>query len=193
MKPIVYLISIVILFAISLSSCLERETPKFYLSEDAKAYKIDTSVSVFNMIDNYGISDQISIVSVTGVVPDEESNGKFDPDSEDFMVEYNSSAYNNELSFYLSANSSGSNFSITWGSDFVRYNFDEQEVIYGSGAQLAFYDTMTVKGVVYNDIIEIDSKNMSDRSDMPEKVYYAATIGLIKYEVNDSIYVERLP
>jgi hypothetical protein len=169
----------------------------FYFSDEARKYLIDTSITSIRFIDNFGISEEFYIDQKTWY----KTHHYFDQWSDDgpayetFGIAYHSTVNGFFFMFVLRADVESTDLEIEWNQiDKLVYNFESKTVDYGVKAKVNFIDTMTVRGVKYQNIIEIDyteNANEIDK-DTPLKTYISANKGLIKFERKDKIILERI-
>ncbi len=178
------------------SSCGEKIEGTFYLTDEAKKYQIDTTITSFNMVDNYGITEEFyvdkNIWYTTHHYFSNYGNGVTD---EIFGIAYYSSLNDYSFMFVLRPDLEGTDLEVEWNQrDLLEYNFGTKKVESGTVAEVSFYDTLTVRGVKYNNIIEIDYSNTKNEidADTPVKTYISGDMGLIKFIRKDNITMERI-
>lgn len=97
--------------------------------------------------------------------------------------------------FVLRANVENTDLEIEWNQkDRLVYNFGTKDIENGVEANIKFYDTLTVRGIKYQDIIEVDytDKINEINDDTPVKTYISGNKGLIKLVRKDKIVLERI-
>uniref|UniRef100_UPI0032169DAA hypothetical protein n=1 Tax=uncultured Draconibacterium sp. TaxID=1573823 RepID=UPI0032169DAA len=178
------------------SSCGDKIKETFYLTDEAKRYQIDTTITSFNMVDNYGITEEFyvdeSIWYTTHHYFSNYGNGITD---ETFGIAYFSSLNDYSFMFVLRADIEDTDLEVEWNQkDRLVYNFGTQEVESEIMGEVSFYDTLTVKGVKYENIIEIDYSKVKNKidTDTPVKTYISGDKGLIKFIRKDNITMERV-
>ncbi|MFT6814744.1 MAG: hypothetical protein ACJAZ3_000637 [Sphingobacteriales bacterium] len=199
MKPIQLLSKIpyLLLLLVFLTSCKEKEIKTIYLSNKALDYRIDTTISSFLMIDTNKISEEFSLVQdIFGNYQHQFiSDLGHDVNLEIFKIEYLSAVNNLHIDYIFLASEEYTEFQINWNrKDLLTYNFDDKKVISGISPKVTFIDTMTVKGVTFNKIIEIDYSDKVNQihSATPIITYIAAGKGLIKLVLTNGHVLERV-
>ena len=97
--------------------------------------------------------------------------------------------------FVLRANVENTDLEIEWNQkDRLVYNFSTKDIETGVEANIKFYDTLTVRGIKYQDIIELDYTDKINEidNDTPVKTYISGNKGLIKLVRKDKIVLERI-
>lgn len=199
MKHIQLTIKLVSAFAILLifNSCGRELEGTFYIDDEARKYQIDTTITSFKFVDNFGISEEFYIdrniwykthhyFSEWGI------DGK--AWGETFGVAYNSAVNDFFFMFVLRADVENTDLEIEWNQkDRLVYNFSTKDIETGVEANIKFYDTLTVRGIKYQDIIEVDYTDKINEidNDTPVKTYISGNKGLIKLVRKDKIVLER--
>ncbi len=187
-----YLTGVVFLYG-----CGDKLEGTFYLSPEAKKYMIDTTVTSFKMVDNNGITEEFfvdgSVWYTTHHYFDEWGvDGK--ASGETYAIAYNSSLNNFFFTFVLRAGIDYSELEMEWNrKDMVLYNFKTKTVVQEPKPKIGFFDTLTVKGIEYKNIIELDYSNVNGTDDnTPLKTFISGEKGLIKIELKNNITLERI-
>ncbi len=114
---------------------------------------------------------------------------------ETFGVAYISTVNRFLFMFVLRADVEYTELDMEWNhKDRLVYNFADKSIENGVPARVKFYDTLTVRGVEYQDIIEIDYTNKINEIDIdtPVRYYISGSKGLIKFERKDGVILERV-
>jgi len=170
----------------------------YYLSDEAREYMIDTTVTSFRMVDNHGLTDEFYLDGYIWYTLHHyfsEWGTEGDAFGETFGVAYMSSVNDYSFMFVLRANVGYTELDVEWNQrDRLTYNFKSGKVTYGVVPGIMFYDTMSVKGITYSNIIEIDySGRVTEIDDnTPVKTYISGEKGLIKFIRKDNIVFERI-
>lgn len=196
-QSIIKLISVFILL-ILLNSCGGDLEGTFYISDEARKYQIDSTITTMKFVDNYGISEEFYIdQNIWYTTHHYFSEWGTDGEAwgETFGVAYNSSVNGFFFMFVLRADVENTDLEIEWNQrDRLVYNFSTRTVESGVDANIIFYDTLTVRGIKYKDIIEVDysAKINEIDNDTPVKTYISGNEGLIRFERKDKITLERI-
>jgi hypothetical protein len=191
------LISVFIL-PILLNSCGGDLEGTFYISDEARKYQIDTTITKMQFVDNFGISEEFYIdQNIWYITHHYYSEWGTDGEAwgETFGVAYNSTVNGFFFMFVLRADVENTDLEIEWNQrDRLVYNFGTKAIESGVNANIKFYDTLTVRGIKYQDIIEIDYTEKINEidNDTPVKTYISGNKGLIKFERKDKIILERI-
>ncbi len=181
-----------------LTHCGEKIKGTFYISDEAKKYQIDTTITNIKFVDNNGISETFYMATDSWNSPHHYfSEWGVDGEAwgETFMVEYYSTVNRFFLSFALRADVETTNLEVVWNqTERLNYNFAEKTIENGIEAKVKLYDTLTVNGIKYKDIIEIDYTDKINEisNDTPVKTYISGNKGLIKFERKDKIILKRI-
>ncbi|PIF05887.1 MAG: hypothetical protein CSA36_04330 [Draconibacterium sp.] len=199
MKHIQLTIKLISVFTllILLNSCGEKLEGTFYISDEAGKYQIDTTITTMKFVDNLEISetfymDQNTWYTTHHYFSEWGTNGK--AWGETFGVAYNSTVNRFSFMFVLRADVDHTDLEIEWNQrDRLVYNFTTKSVESGVDANIKFYDTLTVRGIKYQNIIEVDYTEKINEidNDTPVKTYISGNKGLIKFERKDKIILER--
>lgn len=177
---------------ICLSSCNDEGT--WYLSNEAERYIIDTSIVSFRMEDNYGMSEEFQQCCNAM----EQYRYFFTSGEcawEMYGITYSSSINNLLFEYRLLSDLNGTELEIWWNyRNILDYNIDAKKISEGFKPRVSFYDTLTVRNIVYENIIEIDYRKIIDELEpgTPQKIYISGKKGLIKLEFNNDIALERI-
>jgi hypothetical protein len=200
MKHIQLIIKLISIFALLLllNSCGEDLEGTFYISDEARKYQIDTTITSMRFVDNYGISeefhtDQNIWYTTHHYFSEWGTNGE--ARGETFGVAYNSTVNGFFFMFVLRADVENTDLEIEWNQrDGLVYNFDTKTVESGVKANIKFYDTLTVRGIKYKDIMEVDYTARINEidNDTPVKTYISGNKGLIRFERKDKVLLERI-
>lgn len=179
------------------SGCGEKIEGTYYLSNEARKYQVDTSITSIKMIDNYGISEEFLMDKYIWHTTHHyfsEWGTDGDARGETYGVAYNSVVNRFMFMMVLRAHVEYTELEIEWNQkDRFSYNFSTMQIEYGIKPEIKFYDTMTVSGVVYFDIIEVNYTDKKDEidKDTPLITYISGKNGLIKLVRKDGIILER--
>lgn len=200
MKHIRLTIKIIVAFIILIicNNCGEDLKGTFYLSDEARKYQIDTTITSIKLIDNFGISEEFYLdQNIWYKTHHYFSEWGTDGDAwgEAYGVAYNSTVNGFFFMFVLRADVENTDLEIEWNQkDKLVYNFKTKTVEYGVKAKISFFDTLTVKGIKYHNIIEVDYTDKINEidNDTPVKTYISGNKGLIKIIRKDNIIFERI-
>lgn len=174
-------------------SCTE-DTPvgTFNLSQEAQKYKIDSTITSFQMIDKNNITEGFYLEDYLNYYHEPWEDGLF----EIYRVNYISVINNYYFEVNLRANDISSILSINWNNKTqFNYYFKTTE-IYGEpkAPSLKFSDSIKIRNTMYYDIIEIDYTNSISKikDESLIKAYVAGKKGLIKLERKDGNILERI-
>ena len=136
-------------------SCIPEEPEgTFNLSEEAQKYKIDSTITSFQMIDNNGITEQFYLSNFYSYYHEPWENGFF----ENYNVEYRSIINDYTLRIHLGADDISDDLNINWnGNYYVYYYFDSGET-YGDPLtpDIKLHNSIVVQNVTYFNIIELN-------------------------------------
>jgi hypothetical protein len=169
----------------------------FYISDEARKYQIDTTITTMKFVDNFGISEAFVIDQNTWYTTHHYFNEwGIDGDAwgETFGVAYNSTVNGFFFMFVLRADVENTDLVIEWNQkDRLVYNFGTRSVEYGVEANIKFHDTLTVREIIYQDVIEVDYTEKINEidNDTPVRTYISGNKGLIRFERKDNIILER--
>ncbi len=170
----------------------------FNISSDARKYQIDTTITTLKFVDNYGISEEFFMdQDVWYKTHHYYSEWGSDGDAwgESYGAAYSSTVNGFFFMFGLRATVENTELEIEWNQkDRLVYNFRTKTVEYGVDAKINFYDTLTVRGIQYKDIIEVDYTEKINEidKDTPVKTYISGNKGLIRFERKDNVILERI-
>lgn len=200
MKHLQLTIKLIAAFTILLllNSCDDDLKGTFYISDEVRKYQIDTTITKIKFVDNFGISEEFLIdqniwYTTHHYFSEWGTGGK--AWGETFGAAYNSTVNGFFFMFVLRADIEHTTLEIEWNQkDKLDYNFGTKNIEYGIKAKVKFYDTLTVRGIKYHDIIEIDYSDKINEidKDTPVKTYISGNKGLIKFERKDKIIFERI-
>ncbi len=179
-------------------SCGDKIVGTFYLSEEALKYEIDTTITSFRMVDNHGITEEFYLHSDswgTSYKYFHEWGVDGNAFGETFYVKYLSVLNDFCMTYVLRADVDYSELEVEWGyKDFIRYNFKDKKVVFGTKAKVKFYDSLWVKDHTYGRIIEIDYTDVQDKisEDTPVKTFISGERGLIKFTLKSGVTFERI-
>jgi hypothetical protein len=169
----------------------------FYLSNEARKYQIDTAITSIKMVDNHGISEEFFMDQYIWYATHHyfiEWGTDGDARGETYGVAYTSVVSRFMFMMVLRADVENSELEIEWNQkDRFLYNFSTKQIEDGIKPEIKFYDTMTVSGVVYFNIIEVNYTDKKDEidKDTPLITYISGKNGLIKLVRKDGIVLER--
>mgnify|MGYP001096596509 CR=1 FL=1 len=190
------LISVVSLL-ILVKSCGGDIEGTFYISDEARKYQIDTTITTMKFVDNLGISESFVIDQYTWYTTHHYFNEwGIDGDAwgETFGVAYNSTVNGFFFMFVLRADVENTDLEIEWNQkDRLVYNFGTRSVESGVEANIKFHDTLTVREIIYQDVLEVDYTEKINEidNDTPVITYISGNKGLIRFERKDNIILER--
>ncbi|WP_456376488.1 hypothetical protein [Lutibacter sp.] len=192
MKRIHLIIKFLFIYSLVVSCTPDEPEGIFSLSQEAQKYKIDTTITSFQMIDNNGITEQFYLRNYLSYYHEPWENGFF----EIYSIEYSSVLNNYNFNIELRADDISSTLQINWNyNDYLYYDFKTTE-IYGETTIpiLKFYDSIQIQNIIYYDIIEIDYTNKVNKinSKTPIKTYISGEKGLIKLVRKDGNILERI-
>lgn len=178
--------------------CGEELEGDFYISDEARKYQTDTTLTSLRFIDNYGISEEFRMdqhlwytthhyFSEWGI--DGKARG------ETFGVAYTSTLNRFFFMYVLRASVGYTNLEIEWNQkDLLVYNMLTNKVENGVEAEVSFIDSLFVRGIKYDDVIVVDySKKIAEiDSNTPVKTYISGQKGLIRIERKDDVVLERV-
>ncbi len=151
----------------------------YYLADEARNYQIDTTVTSFKMIDNYGITEEYYM--------DGYQNQKhhYYYQGAGWYGEIFDVTYRSVLNDYFFMFSLRALFGDTelWfemnQQDIIIYNFNKRKVTSDITPAIHFYDSLLVKGIKYDYIIEIDYSDQMDDlyENTPVKTYISGDKG----------------
>lgn len=168
---------------------------------------IDTTMTSFQMRDNYGITDEFTLDIYHYLNPwgtDGRASG------EAFGVSYASVVNRFLLSFYLRAGIESSSLIIDWNNyDHFMYDFStmevyasETEISYGDSTVIRsavepsvdFYNSLEVNGILYKNIIEINYSGEEDaiEDNTPVISYFSGGKGLVRFVLKNGVVFERI-
>lgn len=180
------------------SSCVETLKGTFYLSDEARAYQIDTTITSIKLIDNFGISEEFYLdnsvwYSTHNYFHEWGTDGE--AWGETYGVAYSSTVNGFFFMFVLRADVENTDLEIEWNQkDRLVYNFGTKMVESGIIAKIRFHDSLTVRNISYRNVIEVDYSDNINAIDIhtPVKTFISGNKGLIKMERKDNIILERI-
>lgn len=208
MKHFQSIIKTVAICAISVIFCNCDDGPgppgDYRFTDEARGFLItDTIAKSFKMIDNYGITDEFENSAIGNY------DGKFYRIyKEDDGGSYESFTFHtysvlNSYSFYYDL-TSFTNVPRLWIAIYSKdgfiselaYEFPSKRIINSNKPkpEVKFYDSMEVRGVTHDKIMEIDFSKISQNENKSYivKMYYSGSTGLIKFIRKDGNYFERI-
>jgi len=192
MKHILLIIKLLFIYSLITSCTTDTPEGTFSLSEVAQKYKIDPTITSFQMIDNNGITEQFYLNNYLSYYNEPWKNGLF----EIYSIEYSSVLNNYNFNIELSADDISSILHISWNyNDYLYYDFKTTEIDGEATIPiLKFYDSIQIHNTTYYDIIEIDYTNKINKIDnkTPIKTYISGKKGLIKLIRKDGNILERI-
>lgn len=170
----------------------------FYISDDAKKYEIDTTITSITFIDNYGISESFSLdnknwFSIHHYFSEWGTDG--DAFGETYGLFYTSTVNRFFFMYVLRADVDYTTLEIEWNQKIrTVINFNTKQVESGEYASISFSDSLIVNGIKYQNIIELDySDNLDAINDItPVKTYISGNKGLIKFSLKNGVTFERI-
>ena len=209
------LLTVVLTYSYSCTDNIEGKT--FYIASEAKKYMIETTETSIRMEDNVGLKETFHIekggfhnLQAPTFIFFKEFNGS-GGFSGTALAEIFSVTYKSVMSQYYFKYSLTSEIDtkleIDWCLDSYNfssrswdennrfeYNFNTKKVSSKLKPKVKFVDSMVVKNITYQDVIEIDYSGLKDKinENTPVKIYFAGKAGLIKFVPVESIEVERI-
>ena len=173
-----------------------------------------SSCGIFNMDDAYvggefkklvqneqEWSDSVKVIDNLGI-EDSYKERLYSHKSENF--DFKASGTINEISIQarIESNENGGNMTISclqyfrndlwnYGPDIVFKNLKENEMTNKDGYTIRMLDSLNVGKVTYRNILEFDATGAEENVCNYDKFYIAATKGLIRIDLQDSIKIER--
>jgi hypothetical protein len=188
---------IVLLLIILSNGCGDKIEGTFYLSEKSLKYQVDTTILTFQMIDEYGIVEEFSLVDPYSMGHNYFNEWGVDGEAfgEVYYVEYHSVLNDYFFTYYLRADEKFTELDIEWNQqDQCRFNIANGAFEGGVRAEVSFYDSLKVGNIVYRDIIEIDFSQKKNKinEQTPVKTFLSGKTGLVKFVRKDGVVVERI-
>ncbi|MBN1951639.1 MAG: hypothetical protein JW801_10575 [Bacteroidales bacterium] len=201
MRPIrsISRLSLFLAVILNLAACGPDIEGTFYLSDEARKYMPDTTVTTIRMVDSHGISEEFYIdqhIWYTTHHYFDEWGTNGDAFGESFGIAYISTVNDYFFMYVLRAHVEYTEMTIEWNQkDMLTYNFSSEEIGNMPGAKISFNDSMRVRGTTYDHIIELDYSAIVDEIDesTPVKTYISGSRGLVKFVRQDGIVFERVP
>jgi hypothetical protein len=197
MKSILLTIKTTLLFVVSATICgcgCDSEKEMYQTAEIASKYQMNTRIESFKMVDSYGMTDKFYIGNydnrITLVYTGTLYSANYRTVGADYM-----STLNGYFFTFTIAISDNVILNMGWNRrNGFEYDFITGKVSGNIVPVVSFYDSLTVKGVTYQDIIEVDYSNrISDiDNNTPVKTYISGAIGLIKFIRKDGVVAERI-
>ena len=189
-----YLVAAV-LFAIILSGCGEPLEGTFNICDDAKKFMVDTTITSFNFVDNYSITESFYLHNRTWY----EQHLYYYISGEAYFQHFGA-AYSSTLNDYffmvtMRADEEDTYMEIEWNQrERFGYYFLQNKIEATPKPSMEFLDSLVVQEFTYYDVIKIDYSPVASQKDplTPMVTYFAAKYGLIRFDVNDSIWLERV-
>ncbi|MDA3865405.1 MAG: hypothetical protein PF489_01495 [Salinivirgaceae bacterium] len=191
------IVAVLLLFVL-LAGCGDKIKGTFYLSEKAKMYTIDTTITSFTMIDDVGITEDFVMDRHTWYTQHHYFNNwgvDGDAKGEVFGIAFNSTINNYFFTYVLRADETFSTLEIEWvQKDMFTLNLDSEKIISGKNAHISFLDSLQVNQKTYKNVIMVDYRHMSGETHnkTPVVSYFSAHYGLIKLIRKDGIVSTRL-
>ncbi len=191
-------ISLFVLIVLFLNNCGEDITGTYYISDEAKNYEIDTTITSINFTDNNGLSESFSLDQDTWYTTHHYftewgTGGK--AFGETYGLHYTSTVNRFFFMYVLRADVGYTKLEIEWNqTNRSTYNFSTKQVESGIKGKVTFCDSLEVKGVIYRNIVEFDYADNSNAidDDIPVKTVISGDKGLIKFSRKDGVIFERI-
>lgn len=192
MKPIHLIIKLLCMCVLVLSCTTDTPEGTFSLSQEAQKYKIDTTITSFQMVDKNNITEEFYLDKHISYFHEPWENGLFEIYSTNYVSVINNYYFNIDLR----ADDIASTLSISWNyKSNLYYNFKTAE-IYGEpkAPLIKLSDSIKIRNKMYYDIIEIDYTNEINKikDEIPVKTYISGKKGLIKFIRKDGNILERI-
>jgi len=179
--------------------CGEKIEGRFHISEAARRYQIDTTITAFSMIDNNGITDEFVLDKQVWYATHHYwhewgVDGK--AWGETYGVAYESTINNWHFMMVLRADVDHTDLEIEWNlTDRVTVDLLCVAIESGNARAVHFSDSMTVAGVTYYDIIELDytGREALIGNSTPVKTFISGRHGLVRIERKDGVVLNRVP
>lgn len=192
---------LVLLFVVAMlfQSCHNDLEGTFLINEQATIYKPDTTINSFKMIDSYGITDEFyqsnSWYSTHRYMSDWGEEAWY----ETYGIAYESALNNNFFMFVLRGDIDHTDLEIEWNQK-DRINLEiggegNLSINDKPGIMILQYDTLTVNGVLYTDILEVNLNSSFSNIDKntPVRTWISGNTGLIMFERKDGVISKRVP
>ena len=185
--------------AIFLQSCGDDLEGTYLINDQASIYKPDTTINSFKMIDSYGITDEFYQSNIWYGTHRYLSEWGDDAWYESYGIAYESALNNYFFMLVLRGDIDHSDLEVEWNQkDLVNFEFGGRRnlSINGSpGIMISQYDTLTVNGIVYTDILEINLNPSHSNIDKntPVRTWISGNTGLIMFERKDGVVAKRVP
>lgn len=179
--------------------CGDKLEGHFHISEAARKYQIDTTITHFSIIDNNGITDEFVLdkkvwYATHHYYQEWGVDGK--AWGETYGVAYESVVNNWHFMMVLRADVDHTDLEIEWNlTDRVTVNLASGSIESGHARALLFSDSMTVAGVTYYDIVELDYTGRESLigNSTPVKTFISGKHGLVRMERKDGVVLNRVP
>lgn len=193
------LLSLVLISAIVVfQSCGGDLEGNYLINKEASVYKTDTTLYSFQMIDSYGITDEFYQSNIWYSTHNYMSDWGDKAWYESYGIAYESALNYYYFMIVLHGDIECSNMEVEWNQmDRFNYSFGRLALDHNgeAGIKVSFFDTLTVNGVLYHDIMEFDlslSKSKIGRN-TPVRTWISGSVGLIMFERKDGIVSKRIP
>lgn len=178
-------------------SCGDDLEGTFLINKEASVFKTDTTVYSFAMIDSYGITDEFYQSSIWYSTHNYMSDWGDKAWYESYGVAYESALNNYFFMIVLRADMDRSKMEVEWNQmDRFNYSFGVIDLDYngGPGIKVSLYDTLTVNGVLYHNIMEFDLRMSASKigRNTPIKTWISGSIGLIMFERKNGVVSKRV-
>jgi hypothetical protein len=192
--------TLIIVASMFLNSCGDDLEGTFLINEQASIYKTDTTIYSFKMVDSYGITDEFYQSNIWYSTHNYLSGWGDEAWYESYGIAYESSLNNNFFMLVLRGDIDHSDLEVEWNQkDRINFEFGGSghlSINDNPGLMLSRYDTLSVNGVLYSDILEINilpaAAGGIDKN-TPVRTWVSGSIGLIMFERKDGIISKRIP
>lgn len=183
------------MIAMFLSGCGEPLEGTFNICDEAKKYMVDTTIMSFSFVDNFGISESFYMHNRTWYEQHLYYYISGEAFFQHFGVAYSSTLNDFFFMVTMRADNEDTFMEIEWNQrERFGYYFLQKKVEATPKPNMEFIDSLTIKGITYYDVIRIDYSSVSDQKDplTPMVTYFAAKYGLVRFDINESIWLERV-
>ncbi|HOP04995.1 MAG TPA: hypothetical protein PLE67_11010 [Tenuifilaceae bacterium] len=187
-----FIVSVVTMF---LSSCGEPLEGTFNICDEAKIYMVDTTITSFSFVDNFGITESFYMHSRTWYEQHLYYYISGEAYFQHFGVAYSSSLNDFFFMVTMRADDEDTFMEIEWNQrERFGYYFLQNKIEATPKPNMEFIDSLAIQGVTYYGVIKIDYSSVVTQKDplTPLVTYFAAKYGLIRFDVNENIWLERV-
>lgn len=178
-----------------ISSCGEELKGTFNICDEAKKYMVDTTITSFKMVDNYGITETFYMHNSIWYAQHLYYYINGDAYFQHFGVAYTSVLNDYFFMFTMRADDQDTFMEIEWNQrERFGYYFKQKKIQATPKPTMQFIDSIEINGVDYTDVLIIDYSAVATLKDpkTPLTTYFAAGYGLVKVKINETITLERV-